>query len=109
MQMLIKYPDNNIIQCTANVRKWLGVGHYPGINKRKIKFLPQNREIVWDWEEVFSNPFTKAKQIYFSSKLGSLLLVSMLDEYNNDTSTPLGQTLLVLYNDYHLSCIISYI
>ena len=64
---------------------------------------------MWDWNFVFANPFTKDKQLYVNNQMGRLLLVSMLDEYNNDSSTPLDSTLLVLYNDYPLSCLISYI
>ena len=64
---------------------------------------------MWDWNFVFANPFTKDKQLYVNNQMGRVLLVSMLDEYNNDTSTPLDNTLLVLCNDYHLSCILSYI
>ena len=63
----------------------------------------------WNWGRVFRNEFKSDKDLYVNNQLGRILLVSMLDDYNNDTSTLLDQTLLLLYNDYHLSCILPYI
>ena len=54
------------------------------------------------------NEFTRDKQLYVNNQIGRLLLVSILDEYDNDTSTVLNQTLLVFFCDYHLACIITY-
>ena len=61
------------------------------------------------WYNVFTNEFTLDKELYVNNQFGRLLLVSMLEDYNNDISTLLDNTLLVLYNDYHLCCIIQYI
>ena len=99
--------------------QWESICNNPGITIQDISRLAVNRNCaiagesanstVWSWNMVFANPFIMDKELYVNNQLGRLVLVSMLDDYNNDTSTPLDNSFLVLFNDYHLSCILSYI
>ena len=75
-----------------------------------------NPEYPWDWEVIFSNDFLLDKELYVTNQIGRLLIISMLDEYNscNDfdfegCNKLLNNTVLLLYNDYQLSCILPYI
>ena len=98
IDIINQYPDEDW--------NWYDVSSNPGITMQDIINHP---EYPWDWDLVFANPFIKEKSTYVNNQLGRVLLVSMLDEFNNDTSTPLDNTLLVFYNDYHLSCVLPYI
>ena len=100
MNMIYKFPDRNCIYFSSCVSE------NPGITMQDII---NNPEYPWKWDYVLRNEFKKDKKIYVNSKLGRLLLISMLDDYNNDTATLLDNTLLVLCNDYHVNCILSYI
>ena len=107
MNMIKQYPEK-----TWN---WNIVSRNPGITMQDIINNPQYNPVDieskngWQWNYVFGNEFKQEKQLYVNNQLGRVLLVSMLDEYDNDTSTHLDPTLLVLYNDYHLSFILSYL
>ena len=87
---------------------WKMISRNPGI---LITDIIQHPELPWWWEEILnnSNAFPLDKELYVNNQMGRLLLVSILDDYNNDTSTPLNETLLVLYSDYHLSNIVKYV
>ena len=98
MSMIIQYPDKQW--------DWSYISANPGITMQNIINHP---EYLWDWNQVFANDFTLDKSLYVNNRIRRLLLVSMLDDYNKDTFTSLNPTLLVLYNDYHLSSIIPYI
>ena len=85
---------------------WLEISNNPSITMQDIINHP---EYPWDWNEVFGRSFDRDRELYVNNEIGRVLLVTMLDDYNNDTSTPLDNTLLILYNDYHLCCIVSYV
>ena len=95
-----------IIQYLGKKWNWGFISRNPGITLQDIINHP---ECPWDWDRVFANEFTLEKSLYVNNQLGRVLLVSMLDDYTNDASTALDNTLLVLYNDYHLSRILPYV
>ena len=97
MSMIIQYPDKKW--------DWLYVSRNSD-NIITIQYIISHPEYPWDWNEVLAKEFRNAKSTYLNNQLGRVLLVSMLDDYNTDTCTPLDNTLLVLYNDYHVSCIL---
>ena len=97
ISMILLYPDKEW--------DWYGISRNPGITVQDVINHP---EYPWYWNEVFGNKAATDNSLYVNNQLGRVLLVSMLDEYNNDTSTPLDNTLPVLCNDYHLSCILPY-
>ena len=95
-----------IVKCLTKDWNWLRVSSNPGITMKDIINHP---EYPWEWNSVIGHKFTRDKTEYVNNQIGRVLLVSMLDEYNTDNSTLLNHTLLVLYNDYQLSQILSYI
>ena len=85
---------------------WYNISRNPGITMQDIIKYP---EYPWKWNSVFGHSFSWDKSLYVNNQIGKLLLIAMLDDYYNDNSTLLINTLLVLYNDYHLSQILPYL
>ena len=85
---------------------WYNISENPGITMQDIINHPA---YPWEWNNVFANKFSLDKQLYVNNQLGRVLLVSILDEYDTDTSNQLESVLLVLYNDYHLQQIFPYL
>ena len=72
MQDLINHPKYNC--------DWCGVSRNPNLTVRMIKQYPHKK---WNWDIVFQNPFTKDKELYVNNQMVRLLLVYMMDDYNN--------------------------
>ena len=87
---------------------WSLISSNPNITMQDII---KNPEYPWSWDNIFTNKFILDKQLYVNNQIGRVLLLSMLDDYDNNTCSPLENnlTLLVIYNDYHLACILNYI
>ena len=65
----------------------------------------------WDWNIVFNEKdFDTYMKGYVDSQFERILLVNILDDRNKETVNPkLDNSLLVLYNDYHISNILPFI
>ena len=80
-----------------------------------IQDIINHPEYPWNWDKVFESEFKLDKELYVTNQIGRVLLVSMLDEYTNDTNTIQEPcqldhtTIMILCNDYHISRILSYI
>ena len=108
MSMIIRYPNKNW--------NWYYVSRNPGITMQDIMNHP---EYPWKRDCVFANMFTLDKTLYVINQLGRILLISILDEYNNDSNSntrttvsfPLSLSIveLVFNNDFHISNILPYI